>query len=369
MVLTIGVLRDININEKRVSIVPEGARSLAGSGVNVLIESGAGEGAFFNDSEYEEVGARIISSRHELLELSNIIVTVQRPSISDISAMKTGAIVVGIIMPEKYPKILKSLMENGITAFSLERIPRISRAQVMDVLTSQSSVAGYSATILAAEQSPRFMPMLSTAAGTIRPSRVLVVGAGVSGLMAIATARRLGASVTGYDVRRTAGEDVKSLGARFLDLSIEATGSGGYARELTAEEKQAQSQALENEICSSDIIITTASVPGKKAPRIISRPTVEKMKPGSVIVDLAADSGGNCEVTEPGKSVTIKGVKILGFIDWPSRIPVNASEMFSRNAVEFLRLLVHGGEPLKDFGDEILKATRLGAGSSGEGML
>ncbi len=233
MAITVGVLKDLAANEKRVSIVPDGARTLTGLGANVLVESEAGDGAFFNDDDYELAGAKVVALRQELLEISDIIITVQRPSIADIKAMRKGAFVVGLIMPDRYPDIAQYLMEKGITAFSLEKIPRISRAQAMDVLTSQSSVAGYSATILAAEESPRFLPMLTTAAGTIRPSRVLVVGAGVSGLMAIATARRLGASVTGYDIRRTAGEDIKSLGARFLNLNIEASTSGGYARELT----------------------------------------------------------------------------------------------------------------------------------------
>lgn len=357
--IAVGVLSDFAANEKRVAIVPEGVKALHASGLEVLVESGAGRGAYFQDQEYGKAGATIIPGRKELLTRANIVLSVQRPTIDDTVSMKPGTIVIGLILPDRYPEVSNALLEQKITAFSLERIPRISRAQAMDVLTSQSSCAGYSAALAAACETPRFMPMLSTAAGTVRPSKVLVIGAGVAGLMAIATARRLGASVTGYDVRKTAGEDVKSLGARFLDLSIEASTSGGYARELTQEEKRIQSDALEKEICSSDVVITTASVPGKKAPMIIGRHTIVKMRRGSVIVDLAADSGGNCELTKPGFSTIVEGVKILGFVDFPSRVPVNSSEMFSRNAIEFLKLLVRDGKLVSSYGDEILKATML----------
>lgn len=357
--LTVGILRDLTIYEKRVSIVPEDIGKLISSGFDALVESGAGEGAHFKDSDYVKAGASIIADRIELMKQSNIVLTVQRPRIMDVKEMKPGTIVVGLILPDKYPEIALEFLKRGISAFSLEKLPRISRAQVMDVLTSQSSAAGYSAVLEAACQSPRFMPMLTTAAGTYRPSRVLVIGAGVSGLMAIATAKRLGASVTGYDVRKAAGEEVKSLGARFLDMSIEASSSGGYARELTEEEKSRQIQVLEAEITSSDIIITTAAVPGKRAPMIISRTAVEKMKPGSVIVDLAADSGGNCELTKPGFSIVRGDVEIIGYLDFPSRISINSSEMFSRNLIEFLKVLVRDGKIAEKFDDEILRATIL----------
>lgn len=357
--LTAGVLRDITIEEKRVSIVPDGVKKLISAGLDVIVERGAGEGSFFNDREYEEAGARIIDSREELLSASDLVLTVQRPSINDAGKMKPGAVAVGVMMPERYKEDYIALSKHGIRAFALEKIPRISRAQGMDVLSSQSSSAGYYAAIIAAGESPRFMPMLTTAGGTVRPSRVLVIGAGVAGLMAIATARRLGASVTGYDVRKTAGSDVKSLGARFLDLDIDASSESGYARELTVEEKARQEKMLEEEIVSSDVIITTASVPGKPAPVILGKSTVGRMKPGTVIVDLAADSGGNCELTRPGYSIQIDGVKIVGHLNFPSGVPINSSEMFSRNLVEFLMLLTSEGRIMKDSSDEIIRETLL----------
>lgn len=355
MTIILGVPKEFEYNEKRVSVIPDVVPRLINLGMNVLVESGSGEGAHFTDENYRDSGALVTENRQELFQKADIVAAVQCPPLEDISEMKPGSIFTGLLFPEKNTDIMEYASGHGLRAFALEKIPRTTRAQAMDVLSSQSTASGYTGAIIAAGNSPRMMPMLTTAAGTVKPSRVLVLGAGVAGLMAIATTRRLGAVVTAYDVRKAAGEEVKSLGAKFLDLGIEASSQGGYARELTDEEKRMQQEKLVGAMKDSDIIITTASVPGRKAPVLISEDTVKRLRPGTVIVDLSSDSGGNCEVTRPGTTIVVNGVKIIGVSNPPSHVAVNSSEMFSRNVLSFLQLLVEKGEIVKSFDDVILK--------------
>lgn len=274
--------------------------------------------------------------------------------------MKPGAIVVGFMNPTRALDTIVSLRDRKLTAFSMELVPRITRAQVMDALSSQANVAGYESVLLGAEACPKYFPMLTTAAGTVRPAKVLIMGAGVAGLQAIATARRLGAMVSAYDVRREAGEQVRSLGAKFLELQIDAKGTGGYARELTAEEKAMQQKLVSEAVADADVAITTANVPGRKAPRLIDKDMVAHMRPGSVIVDLAAESGGNCELTKPGETVVVNGVSILGPLNLPSRLSFHSSQLYAKNLQAFLELLVgKDGKLTTSFTDEILAASVL----------
>lgn len=354
----VGILKEATGNERRVAVVPDTVSRAKKSSLSFLLEQDAGSSAYFRDSMYEEYGAEILPSRNEVIERSQILAFVQKPSIEDVKLMKKGTVVVGTLDPRNSQGITKALADNSITAFSLDLLPRTSRAQAMDVLSSQSSVAGYHAALLAAELSPLLFPMLTTAAGTIRPSNVLVIGAGVAGLMAIATCRRLGARVAAFDVRRSAGEDVRSLGATFLETKIDASARSGYARELTKEEQEEQQKLLEGAISQADSVITTASVPGRKAPIVVSASMVESMKEGAVLVDLAADSGGNCELTVLSKTVEHKGVKIVGPPNMPSLVPKTSSMMYSRNILSFLELLTNSGKGIPaEFSDDILKAT------------
>lgn len=355
MVLKIAVVKERDELERRVPLVPEHVRKAVDMGFEVLVEKGAGDHAFFSDSEYAENGASVSEDRHSIIGDANIMLLFHRPDEETISMMKEGTVLIGSMAPELFPEILSRLAKSMITTFSLELIPRLTRAQSMDVLSSQASVAGYRAAILGALNSPRIMPMLTTAAGTIRPMSVFIVGAGVAGLMAVSTSKRLGASVSAFDVRKTAGEDVRSLGARFIETSFDAVGSGGYARDLTDDEKAEQNDLLTKAVASADVVITAASVPGKKAPRIITRKMVEGMKSGAVIVDIASEFGGNCDLTEPGGTVEFAGVRILGPTNLPSEVPRTSSMMYSRNMLSFLELLLDGeGNLQKDFTDEIL---------------
>ena len=357
MVLTVGVVREVSETEQRVSMVPYVVRKAIEKGLKVIVEKEAGKLAFFDDEQYVGSGAEIREDRNELLGASDIILTLQRPEPVDVEHMKPGSIVIGTIFPGRFPDIVKKLAEYKITSFSLELMPRITRAQTMDVLSSQSSVAGYRAAILAAVNSPRLMPMLTTAAGTVRPSKVFIIGAGVAGLMAIATSKRLGASVSAFDVRKSAGEDVKSPGAKFLETTFDAVGEGGYARDLTADEQAEQQKLLSDAVAEADIVITAASVPGKTAPKIVSAGMIKSMKTGSVLVDLSAESGGNCELTQIGKTIVESGVRIVGPSNLPSEVPFSSSEMYARNILSFLDLLVDEQGNIREAGsDEILKA-------------
>jgi NAD(P) transhydrogenase subunit alpha len=352
MPITIAALRETAAGERRVAITPEMAKKLHGKGLRVLLEHDAGRSAGFPDAVYGDVE---FVDRANVLAQADLLACVLPPTDTDIAGLREGTVVVGQLRPYGAAERIAALAARKLSAFSLELLPRTTRAQAMDVLSSQAAVAGYRAMLIAAEASPKFFPMLTTAAGTIRPSRVLVVGAGVAGLQAIATARRLGAQTEGYDVRPETREQVESLGAKFIELGVSAAGTGGYARELSAEERAAQQQALADHLKSVDVIVTTAAVPGRPAPKILSGAMVEGMKPGALIVDLAAEGGGNCELTRPGERVEHGGVTILGPLNLPAGAPLHASEMYARNVYNFCELLIHDHALQPDFSDDLVE--------------
>ena len=338
--MRIGVPNQARDGESRVALTPEVAGRLKARELEVLVESGAGERSHITDAAFEEAGARIGSSGEALG--ADIVTVVKAPSAEQIGRLPRGAVVIGFLDPLTDADTVRALASAGVTAFAMEAIPRVTRAQSMDALSSQATVAGYRAVLLAAESQDRFFPMLTTAAGTIKPATVLVLGAGVAGLQAIATARRLGAVVTGYDVRAAVREQVESLGARFLNLGVkaDAEGAGGYAKELGEEEQRRQQQAMAEAIGRFDVVITTAAVPGRRAPLLVTAAAVEGMKPGSVVVDLAAATGGNCELTEPGRTVDHGDVAIIGPLDLAAEMPEHASALYARNVQALLELLV-----------------------------
>ena len=351
MPITIAALRENAAGERRVALTPETAKKYRARGLRVLLEHGAGERAGFRDDAYAD--AQCVDA-DEILAQTDILLCVQPPDDARIAAMKSAALLVGQLRPHGAGARLAAYARRGLAAFSLELLPRTTRAQAMDVLSSQAAVAGYRAMLIAAEAAPKFFPMLTTAAGTLRPSKVLVIGAGVAGLQAIATARRLGAMVEGFDVRPETREQIESLGAKFLDLGVSAAGSGGYARELTPEERAAQQAKLAEHLKGVDVIVATAAVPGRPAPKIISAAMVDGMKAGAVIVDLAAESGGNCELTRPGETVDRNGVQVIGPLNLPSGAPLHASEMYARNLANFVELLVKDDAAKPDFEDELV---------------
>jgi NAD(P) transhydrogenase subunit alpha len=358
--IVIAIVREPAPGEHRVATVPEVVQKLTKSGYEVRVERDAGAGAFYPDDLYVAAGARIVTGRAELLQGAAIVLCVQPPSVADVEMLAEGTIVIGFMNPATSLSTVARMRDRRITAFALELVPRITRAQSMDALSSQATAGGYAAAILGADHCPRFLPMLTTAAGTIRPATVLILGAGVAGLMAIATARRLGAVVEAYDVRRAAGEQVRSLGAKFLELAINAEGQGGYARELTPEEKVQEQQMVSAAVARADIVITTAAIPGRKAPVLITKETVATMRPGAVIIDMAAESGGNCELTQAGKTVKEHGVTIIGPQNLPARVAYHASQMYARNLQSFLSLLMDkDGSLTREFTDEILAASLL----------
>jgi NAD(P) transhydrogenase subunit alpha len=360
MPVRVGVPKEVVDGERRVALVPEVVQKLVKGGVEVRIEAGAGAGSYYPDEAYEAAGASLTTDRRALFAESDILLGVQAPPTAEVAWLRPATIVVSFMNPSRNLATIAKLRDAQASAFALELLPRITRAQGMDALSSQATVAGYRAVLEASVHCPRLLPMLTTAAGTIRPAKVLILGAGVAGLMAIATARRLGGVVEAYDVRRAAGEQVRSLGAKFLELQINAEGTGGYARELTDEEKAQERTMVAEAVAQADIVITTANVPGRKAPRLVSREMVEKMKPGAVIVDMAAESGGNCELTKPGSAVLEHGVTILGPTNLPSEIPFHASAMYSKNLQAFLGLLIDAdGKLVTKFDDEILAASLL----------
>ncbi|HYM41324.1 MAG TPA: NAD(P) transhydrogenase subunit alpha [Steroidobacteraceae bacterium] len=351
MAVTIGGLRESAHEETRVSLTPEVAEKFAREGARVTLERGAGERARFPDAAYRSVAWA--DDAAAILGTADVVLTVQPLSVGQIAQLKPGAVVIGFMQPHARAAEVRALKERRITSFAMELVPRISRAQSMDALSSQASIAGYKAVLIAASHLQKFLPMLTTAAGTIRPSQVLIIGAGVAGLQAIATARRLGAVVEAYDVRAATREQVKSLGAKFVETGVSAEGTGGYARELTAEEKAKQQEALDARIAASDAVVTTASVPGRPAPKIISRAAVERMRAGSVIVDIAAEQGGNCELTRAGELVEHRGVQIVGPVNLAAELAYNASEMYSRNLFNFLKPAIPKGELAIDWSDEV----------------
>jgi NAD(P) transhydrogenase subunit alpha len=334
-----------------VAITPETAKKYAARGVRVLLEHGAGDSAGFPDAAYADVE---FGEADAVAGQADVLLCVQPPSNDRVSAMKEGAALIGQLHPHDASGRLVTYAQGKLSAFSLELLPRTTRAQAMDVLSSQAAVAGYRALLIAAEAAPKFFPMLTTAAGTLRPSKVLVIGAGVAGLQAIATARRLGAMVEGFDVRPETREQIESLGAKFLDLGVNAAGQGGYARELTAEERAAQQAKLAEHVKTVDVIVTTAAVPGRPSPKIVPISMVDGMTAGAVIVDLAAEGGGNCEATKPDERVERNGVTIIGPLNLPSGAPLHASEMYARNLMHFSELVIVDGVCKPDFEDELV---------------
>jgi H+-translocating NAD(P) transhydrogenase subunit alpha len=358
--IVIAVPKEMTPGEQRVATVPEVVRKLTASGYEVRIERDAGINSFYPDGLFTDAGAKIASGRSDLLDGASIVLCVQPPTVTEVGQLAGGSIVIGFMNPANNLPAVALMRDRKITAFALELIPRITRAQGMDALSSQATAGGYVAAVLGADNCPKFLPMLTTAAGTIRPATVLILGAGVAGLMAIATSKRLGALVEAYDVRRAAGEQVRSLGAKFLELEINAEGQGGYARELTPEEKEKEQEMVSAAVARADIVITTAAIPGRKAPVLITKETVAMMRPGAVIIDMAAESGGNCELTRAGETIRDHGVLIVGQKNLPARVPFHASQMYARNLHSFLALLVDKeGAIVKEFTDEILAASLL----------
>ncbi|MGH3013060.1 MAG: Re/Si-specific NAD(P)(+) transhydrogenase subunit alpha [Gaiellaceae bacterium] len=355
--MKVGVARESDPGETRVAVVPDTARRLVGDAVEALVERGAGETAAFSDGAYEDAGARLVSAE-ELYAEADVVCKVRRPSAEEVQRLRDGQVLVALLQPLVHPELSRALAERGVTAFSLDSIPRVTRAQPMDALSSQSTASGYKAAILAAERLGKFFPMLTTAAGTIPPAKILVLGAGVAGLQAIATARRLGAVVSAFDVRPVVKEQVESLGAAFLELDVEgAEGLGGYAVALAEDQHAREQQLIAHHAAGSDAVITTALVPGRPAPELITEEAVRGMATGSVIVDLAAEAGGNCAATEPGKTVVVDGVTIVGLTNLAATMPVHASQMYSRNVQAFVGLIVEEGALRLDFEDEIVRET------------
>jgi NAD(P) transhydrogenase subunit alpha len=351
MPVTIGALKESAPQETRVSVTPETADKFAKEGARVTLERGAGERASFPDALYKSV--IWADSAAAVLGAADVVLTVQPLTVEQIGQLKSGALVIGFMQPHARAAEVRALKARGLTSFAMELVPRISRAQSMDALSSQAAIAGYKAVLIAASQLQKFLPMLTTAAGTVRPAQLLVIGAGVAGLQAIATARRLGAVVEAYDVRSATREQVKSLGAKFVETGVSAEAAGGYARELTAEEKAQQQAALDARIAVADAVVTTAAVPGRPAPKIISRAAVERMRPGSVVVDIAAEQGGNCELTRAGEVLEHQGVKIVGPVNLAAELAYNASEMYARNLFNFLKPAISKGELAIDWNDEV----------------
>jgi H+-translocating NAD(P) transhydrogenase subunit alpha len=365
MVVRVAVLKEVAPAETRVALTPEVIPRMRNLGLEVTLETGAGAAAGYPDAGYLPAGAIVAPDRPSTLTSAQVVIKLQPPTVEEIDAMAPGTIVIAVMNPGRNLDRVARMRDRNLTAFALELIPRITRAQGMDVLSSQATVAGYRAMLVGADLCPKFLPMLTTAAGTIRPAKVLILGAGVAGLMAIATAHRMGALVEGYDVRRAAGEQVRSLGAKFLELQINAEGAGGYARELTEEEKKQESAMVAKAVAEADIVITTANIPGRRAPLLVRKEMVAQMHAGAVIVDLAAESGGNCELTQPGRLIDVNGVHITGPLNLPAQLPFHASQMFAKNVESFVKLLLTpDGGLLTEFKDEILAASLLTMGGA-----
>ncbi len=357
MPLTIAVTRERAPGESRVALVPETAKKFTALGAQLRMEQSAGIDSHMLDSDYADV--TMVNGISEAYGSANLILRVTPPTPEEIAALPEGSVLIGLLKPFEDKTRLAALNAKKITAFALELLPRISRAQSMDALSSQGSCGGYQCGLIAAARCTKFFPMLTTAAGTIRPARVLVIGAGVAGLQAIATCKRLGAMVEAYDVRSAAREQIESLGAKFVDTGVSADGAGGYARELTAEEKAAQTEKLTKAVAMSDVVITTAAIPGKKAPIIITVDMIKRMKYGAIIVDMAAESGGNCALTQPGEHVIANDVNIHGPLNLPSRMPTHASELYAKNIYNFISPWIKDGELNFDWTDDVVAGTLL----------
>jgi proton-translocating NAD(P)+ transhydrogenase subunit alpha len=357
----VGVPKETLPGERRIAAVPETVGKMTKAGIQVVVEAGAGEAAFISDHEFERAGATIAPSAQVLFAEADVLLKVNKPTTDEIGLMKEGAVLISFLQPFASPEIIKKLAERKITALSMEMVPRITRAQRIDALSTMSTVAGYKVVLMAANACGRFFPMLSTAAGTIQPARAIIIGAGVAGLQAIATAKRLGAVVTAFDVRPAAGEQVKSLGAEFVSLEVpheQAEDVGGYAKELPQEFYKKEQELIRKHSKEADIIITTALIPGKRAPILITEEMIKEMKPGSVIVDMSVEQGGNCALSELGKEVVKHGVTIIGLLNIPSTMPVHASLLYARNILAFLNLISPDGKSAKiDLSDDIIKGS------------
>jgi NAD(P) transhydrogenase subunit alpha len=352
------VPKEIFPGERRVALDPSVAERFVKMSAEVLVQQGAGKGAHFVDAAYQGK-ARLVDDAKTLYGEADVVFKVQPPTLEELDLMRDGIVIVGFLQPHRHPDMIHKLCEKKITSFAMELLPRISRAQSMDALSSQASIAGYKVALMAAELASFFFPMLTTAAGTIRPAKVVVVGAGVAGLQAIATCKRLGAQVEAYDIRSAAKEQVESLGARLIDTGVKAEGEGGYARELTDDEKRKQAEVLAKHVAAASAVITTASIPGRPAPKIITKAMVGGMKAGAVIVDLAAENGGNCELTEPGKTIEYQDVIVHGPLNIPSLIPVHATEMYAKNLYNFLSPMIKEGQLKLDWDDEVIRESVL----------
>lgn len=361
--MKIAVVKEIEVGERRVALVPDLVARLVKQGLEVWVEAGAGERSFFSDAAYEAAGAKIIADSATLWGEADILLKVGLPQEredgrSEVDMLRSGAVLIGFLNPLGQPNVAKHLAERQITALSIEMIPRSTRAQSMDALSSQASVAGYKAVLIAAAALPKYFPMLTTAAGTIPPAKVFIMGAGVAGLQAIATARRLGAIVEAFDIRPAVKEEVQSLGAKFVEVQLneDTVAAGGYAKEISEVSQQRTQEVITEHVKQADVVITTAQVPGRKAPLLVTEEMVAQMKPGSVIVDLAAEQGGNCACTEPGKDVQKNGVTIIGPINLPSSMPVHASQLYAKNLATLVQLLVKDNALQLNFADDIVDA-------------
>jgi NAD(P) transhydrogenase subunit alpha len=364
--IIIGVPTEVDPQEKRVALVPLGVGQLSKAGHRVLVQAGAGLAAGFPDAQYEARGATIVPTREELCAQATILLQVRALGACDgdteSAALRSGQILIASCDPLSHPDRIRDVAGSEATVFALELVPRITRAQSMDILSSMATVAGYRAVLLAATAAPRMFPMMMTAAGTLKPARVLVIGAGVAGLQAISTARRLGALVSGYDIRPAVKEQVESLGAKFVELNVtaeSAEGKGGYAKEMGEDFYRRQQEEMKRVVAENDVVITTAAIPGRKAPVLVTTEMVESMPPGSVIVDIAAERGGNCELTQAGQTIQHHGVTVIGPVNLPAQVPTHASEMFSRNIVTFLKPMLRDGKIAVDMDDEIIRDTLL----------
>ena len=353
--MKVGVPRERADGERRVALVPESVKKLVAQGISVVVERGAGEGSFASDEQFEQAGATIGNAGEALA--ADVVVKVTKPTADEIAKLRSGAMLITTLQPLTNHDLVRALVAAKVTSLSMDAIPRVTRAQSMDSLSSQSNIAGYKAVLNAAAALPKFFPMLTTAAGTVTPARVFVIGAGVAGLQAIATARRLGAVVEAFDTRPVVKEQVQSLGAKFIeiDLGQSGEGTGGYARELTPEEQQKQRELMAERVAAADVVITTALVPGRKAPVLITADVIGKMRPGSVIIDLAAEMGGNAELTKPGEVNVVNGVRVDGTLNLPSTVSAHASQLYSRNVASLLALVLKDGTLSLDPGDEIIK--------------
>lgn len=357
--MKIALVKEIEVGENRVALIPDTVARLVKQGLEIWVENGAGEASFFSDRAYEDAGATLVSDPGKLWAEADVIVKVGIPKDDEINQMREGSTLISFLSPLGKPEVAQKLANRQVTAFSMELIPRTSRAQSMDALSSQAGVAGYKAVLIAAAALPKFFPMLTTAAGTIKPSKVFILGAGVAGLQAIATARRLGAMVEAFDIRPAVKEEVQSLGAKFVevDLQEDTVAEGGYAKEVSDTAKQRTQEVIAEHVKQSDVVITTAQVPGKKAPLLVTEEMVQQMSPGSVIVDLAAEQGGNCAVTEAGKDIVRHGVTVIGPINVPASMPTHASQMYAKNISTLLQYLVKEGQLQLNFEDDIVDST------------